>query len=661
MPKLYLYSFFHANLQFSSIPEFQYPAIIEKCYRPILKMLDKYDIALGLEFPAFTLEKIASIDKSFITDLKAKCSQGKCEVIGSGYSQNIMPLIPAEVNQRNIEYGNRVYKKILGFVPDIFYLNEQVYSKGLVKVIKKSGYKATVLDWDNSQECGNFPSEYRYSPLILKGTDDEKIKLLWNSSIAFQKFQRYIKNETTLDEYMEYLNAQRSKTGDRIFPMYGSDWEIFNYSPGSSDFLYKPYDYQGDIGRLDKLFSRLEKEKEIEVVTPSTALKKIAAKNTIEVGFPQYPVVCKKQEKYNVTRWAVCGRDNTRVNTQCFKLYKRMSAAGKKATGDMWDRLCYLFASDFRTFTTDEKYTELSNKLGYMDNITAKFDKTAPAVIRASKGEVKIEGETIITPSAVVELMSRRGGAIKKLTFPKIHGKHLAGTIPHDYYDQISFSTDQYTGHTVIQEEGNKKSTDLEQTQLIFPDDLSKHADKVPVICKIPIAGGDLWKIIYVYVNEPRVDIEYNFRFRDLLPYSFRCGMLTLNPEAFDRETLRYSTVNGGYDTETYFVKGIKINETQTDDPRVSSSHCLGATEGWVDISDKDKGITLITDKSKLYSAQMLHYEETKSSYYFRIYNSLCETDDTTKQLWRGHSKYTVSYIGHKGSSPAPICRGGSA
>jgi hypothetical protein len=198
--KLFLYSFFHANLQFSSIPSFQYPAIIEKCYWPVLKMLDKYDIALGLEFPAYTLEKIQSLDKYFIIELKKLAKAGKCEVIGSGYSQNIMPLIPAEVNMKNLNLGTAVYKKLLGFKPSILYLNEQVYSKGLVKMINKAGYDATVLDWDNAAEYGNLPSEHRYSPHLLKGTDDQKTKLIWNSSIAFQKFQRYIKNEITLEE-----------------------------------------------------------------------------------------------------------------------------------------------------------------------------------------------------------------------------------------------------------------------------------------------------------------------------------------------------------------------------------------------------------------------------------------------------------------------------
>ncbi|MFH1710665.1 MAG: hypothetical protein ABH860_06370 [bacterium] len=652
MPKLYLYSFFHANLQFSSIPTFQYPAIIEKCYWPVLKMLDKYDIALGFEFPAYTLEKINAIDKKFLPELKKKVKEGKCEVIGSGYSQNIMPLIPAEVNMKNLNLGTAVYKKLLEFKPSVLYLNEQVYSKGLVKVIKKAGYSATVLDWDNSQEYGNYPSKYRYSPLLLKGTDDQKIKLLWNSSIAFQKFQRYIKNEIPLDDYIDYLNRQKSGTNDRAFPMYGSDWEIFNYSPGSSDIIYKPFDYQKDLKRLEDLFRKLQDDKNIEVVTPSAALKKIKPKEIIEASFPEYPVVVKKQAKYNVTRWAVCGRDNTKINTQCYAILKRLKSAGAKATKAMWNELCYLFGSDFRTFTTDEKFAELKNKLGYLDKVTAKFNKKFPAIIKGSKGSVKIEGETIITPSVRLELLSRRGGAIKKLIFPKISDKHLAGTIPHDYYDQISFSTDQYSGHTIIQEEASKKSTDLERTQLIFPEDILNMKEKVQVLCKVPLAGGDVWKKIYVYINEPRVDIEYNFRFRDLMPYYFRCGMLTLNPEAFDRETLRYSTVNGGYDIETFYVKGKSINEIQTVDSRVSSSHCLGATDGWVDISDDDKGIMILIDKAQMYSAQLLHYQETRSSYYFRIYNSLCETDDTTKQLWRGHSKFVVSYLGHKGSKP---------
>ncbi len=653
MAKLYLYSFFHANLQFSSIPEFQYPALIEKCYWPVLKMMDKYDIALGLEFPAYTLEKIHSIDKTFIPELKKLCKSGKAEIIASGYSQNIMPLIPVEVNQRNLDHGRIVYKKLLGSKPEVLYLNEQAYSKGLVKLINRSGYSATVLDWDNAAEYGNLPSEYRYSPHLLKGTDEQKIKLLWNSSIAFQKFQRYIKNEITLNEYIEYLTAQRSKTTDRIFPFYGSDWEIFNYCPGSSDIIYKPFDHQKDLKRLEELFARLSEDKQIEVVTPSTALSMIKPVKTLEVSFPEYPVVVKKQAKYNITRWAVCGRDNTRVNTQCYKIFERLKAAGNKAKKEFWTELCYLFGSDFRSFTTDEKYTELKNKLGYMDKMTAKFEIKSPAVIKSSKGLVKIEGETIITPSVRLELSSRRGGAIKKLTFPKISEKHLAGTIPHDYYDQISFSTDQYTAHTIIQADANTKYTDLEQTQLIFPDDLTNLKDKVTVICKVPLAGGDVWKKIHVRINEPRVDIEYNFRFRDLMPYYFRTGMLTINPEAFDKETLRYSTINGGYDIETFYVKGKNINEIQTIDSRISSSHCLGATEGWVDICDKEKGITVVSDKSRLYSAQLLHYEETKNSYYFRIYNSLCETDDTTKQLWRGHSKYIISYIGHKGTKPA--------
>ena len=56
MTKLYLYTAFHANLKFSSIPEEQYSLVLDRCYWPVLDLLKDYDVKLGMEFPASTLE-----------------------------------------------------------------------------------------------------------------------------------------------------------------------------------------------------------------------------------------------------------------------------------------------------------------------------------------------------------------------------------------------------------------------------------------------------------------------------------------------------------------------------------------------------------------------------------------------------------------------------
>jgi hypothetical protein len=171
---------------------------------------------------------------------------------------------------------------------------------------------------------------------------------------------------------------------------------------------------------------------------------------------------------------------------------------------------------------------------------------------------------------------------------------------------------------------------------------------RVPIRSRVSIPNIDFYKTYLVYTNEPRLDIRYDFRISDLAPYFFRTGILTINPDAFDRETLRYSTVNGGETIEEFFLRGKRINQIDIIDARFSAGNCLGASEGWLDISDDKKGITVTANRSKLYSALLLHYEETRKSYYFRVYNSFCETDETTRQNWRGHSRFDLTYMGHK-------------
>ena len=82
--------------------------MLDRCYWSALDLLKDYDIRLGLEFPASTLEIINNIDSGFIDALKKYWERGKCEVIGSGYSQTIFPLIPAKANLMNLLQGDEI-------------------------------------------------------------------------------------------------------------------------------------------------------------------------------------------------------------------------------------------------------------------------------------------------------------------------------------------------------------------------------------------------------------------------------------------------------------------------------------------------------------------------------------------------------------------------
>ena len=106
--------------------------------------------------------------------------------------------------------------------------------------------------------------------------------------------------------------------------------------------------------------------------------------------------------------------------------------------------------------------------------------------------------------------------------------------------------------------------------------------------------------------------------------------------------------MNGGYTPEAFFLKGRNVIQDEAVSLSVSTHHCLGATEGWVDISDEEKGVAVITNKSQLYSVPLLHYEEIDSAYFVRVYTSIGEADDTSQSFWRGHNKIDVTYLGHK-------------
>ena len=66
MEKLSLYTVFHGNLNYSSIPRESYHDIIDLCYWPILNAIRNYGLKAGLEFSSNTLETINEIDPLFI-------------------------------------------------------------------------------------------------------------------------------------------------------------------------------------------------------------------------------------------------------------------------------------------------------------------------------------------------------------------------------------------------------------------------------------------------------------------------------------------------------------------------------------------------------------------------------------------------------------------
>lgn len=67
---LKLYSIFHLNLAYSSIPESKRKEVIDRCFWPLLRLATEDKIPIAIESPAYTLEVIANLGPSWIKELQ---------------------------------------------------------------------------------------------------------------------------------------------------------------------------------------------------------------------------------------------------------------------------------------------------------------------------------------------------------------------------------------------------------------------------------------------------------------------------------------------------------------------------------------------------------------------------------------------------------------
>ncbi|MCL4516587.1 MAG: hypothetical protein M1379_13495 [Firmicutes bacterium] len=396
MGRLYLVTCWHANLQYSSIPFAEFSEVIERCYWPTLELLDDLPIRLGLEFPGYTLREIARIDPEFITALRRLAASGKCEVVGSGHSQNIFPLIPAEVNAANLAAGNDDYLKILGFQPVTAFVNEQTYSDGLPRLYAEAGYRNLVMEWEAAAAHHDYPEQWGYGPQFVRGTGDARLNIVWNSMVWSERFKAYLRGELSLDEYARLLLAEQIDSdpanGDKALMLYGNDWELINYNPAAG---YKRHDH---FARLRNLVEELMRHEEVCFATPSEVVSRIPPRHEMTPGSAEYPLLCWNPDEYNVVRWAVSGRDDVKLNTESYRLYKmfkrwqairnwvvkegagggrafspddEVDAAETKGVGatdaEILRQLNLAWSSDYRTRTTDEKLQDCRRQIGALD------------------------------------------------------------------------------------------------------------------------------------------------------------------------------------------------------------------------------------------------------------------------------------------------------
>ncbi|MFQ5638782.1 MAG: glycoside hydrolase family 57 [bacterium] len=677
---LRLYCLFHLNLMYSSIERESRPKVIEKCYWPLLRLAADTGVPLAIELSGYTLEQINDIDREWVEQFVDLIAAGKVELVGSGYAQIIGPLAPAEVNAWNQKLGVHVYRKVLGVSPEIALINEMAYSSGLIEHYLDSGYEAIMMEWNNPRRVHpEWDDSWRYFPQRALTPDERSVPVIWLDCIAFQKFQRYAHGEDSLKEYLTYLEQHRCST-TRYFPLYGNDAEIFDFRPGRYPTESEFYE-NGEWARIRKLFLRLQKQSDFDLIFPSEVLSGASsseAGHELHLESTEQPVPVKKQEKYNLTRWAVTGRDDLNINTRCYRIYETLLARDER-NPEIRKELCTLWSSDFRTHITAKRWQafrshlerfykkqrrqmnrsliwpsqprSLAKKHIFLSEGVPAERVPLPPCAQKTLGEAPsgsdlgffgqaprpIQGKspfdvsqtnkylTVATDRLKVVFNLFRGLAIESFTDTSVSEQPLFGTLEHGYYRNIGFGADFYSGHTVIEIPGKKRITDLVRVQ----PEVYTEAAQIEIKSNIDLGVGEMEKCWTLSLGPPQIKLSMRVKLENQFYGAIRTGYLTLLPSGFQMESLFYGARNGGRLTERFALDGRPVQHDLPVSALISARHGLGCTDGAFELGDRRTKIRIVVDRAVCAALPMMRYEKVDDAFFCRVLYSLLEIDET--------------------------------
>jgi len=233
----------------------------EKSYLPFIDALEDYpEIKITAHYSGPLLEWIEENHPEYLGKLRKLVTEGRMEIMGSGFYEPILMTIPEVDRLEQILKMNLYAEENLGMRPKGAWLTERIWEPSLPKTFDAAGISYTVTDDSHFLQAGIEPAMVRGYYL----TEDEG-----NSCAVFPIDQnlRYAVPFQSPEATVDYLR-QRFENGDRTCCTLIDDGEKFGSWPGTHELLYTKEMW------LKRFFDLIGEQSDwLEVTTPMEYLQ----------------------------------------------------------------------------------------------------------------------------------------------------------------------------------------------------------------------------------------------------------------------------------------------------------------------------------------------------------------------------------------------------
>jgi alpha-amylase len=260
-----------------------FEAAFADSYQPFLELLRDYpQIPISLHCSGSLLEWLADNRPEYIERLKSLVARGQVEIIGGGFYEPILPMIPAHDRRGQIFHYTRYLEEIFECKVRGMWIPERVWEQSLVRDIALAGIEYTVLD-DFHFKCAGLSDDQLFG-YYLAEEEGQLIKIFPGSERL-----RYLIPFADPHETVEYARGIAERHGDSLL-VFADDGEKFGTWPETKKHVYQD-------GWLRRFFDAL--------VGSSDWLKLTTLAQAIDTSPPQGKIYLPDCSYREMTEWAL--------------------------------------------------------------------------------------------------------------------------------------------------------------------------------------------------------------------------------------------------------------------------------------------------------------------------------------------------------------------